>query len=142
LKMPNEAQRLAQDDTGLVVPVLAAVINERGKYLVCKRPASKRHGGLWEFPGGKREPGETRDAAAHRELGEELGVQVEQVGEVLLSVRDPGSIYLIEFTSIAIRGEPAALEHDELRWCTVDELRALALAPSDLTFANECLQQR
>jgi 8-oxo-dGTP pyrophosphatase MutT (NUDIX family) len=56
--------------------VLAAVIRRQDRYLVCRRPAHKRHGGLWEFPGGKLEPGETLLEAARRELREELGAEV------------------------------------------------------------------
>ncbi|MCK7504065.1 MAG: NUDIX domain-containing protein [Desulfobacterales bacterium] len=57
------------------IHVIAAVIRRDGRYLVGRRPDGKRHGGLWEFPGGKVDPGESRLEAAHRELGEELGMQ-------------------------------------------------------------------
>ena len=55
--------------------VLATVIRRDGRLLVCQRPSHKRHGGLWEFPGGKVEPGESDLAASRRELAEELGVE-------------------------------------------------------------------
>ena len=71
--------------------VLAAVIQRGTSYLVCRRPADKRHGGLWEFPGGKLELGETHFDAAKRELREELGVRALSVGDVMFSVTDPGS---------------------------------------------------
>ena len=57
-----------------LVRVLAAVIKRNERYLICKRPENKRHGGLWEFPGGKIEIGESNFEAAVRELREELGV--------------------------------------------------------------------
>ena len=59
--------------------VLAAVVQRDDRYLICQHPAHKRHRGLWEFPGGKLEPGETHDHAAHRELAEELDVDVRTV---------------------------------------------------------------
>ena len=104
--------------------------------LVCERPAHKRHGGLWEFPGGKVEPGESDFEAVERELAEELGVRVREVGPVLFSINDPGSHFVIEFLPVEIEGEPRCLEHTALAWVTQDELLSLALAPSDLQFAR------
>ena len=63
-----------------LVRVIAAVVWRGDRLLVCQRPAHKRHGGLWEFPGGKVEAGESDAAAARRELREELGVEVTAVG--------------------------------------------------------------
>src|SRR6185312_1165200 len=100
----------------------AAVVVRDGRYLVCKRPAHKRHGGLWEFPGGKLEFGETHIGAARRELAEELGVQVISVAAPLFAVADPGSEFLIEFVPTSIRGEPRRLEHSELKWASIDQL--------------------
>jgi mutator protein MutT len=116
--------------------VLAAVITREDRYLVGKRPAHKRRGGLWEFPGGKLESGETHLLAARRELAEELGVQVLSVAAPLFSVADPGSEFLIEFVPTTIRGEPRRLEHSELKWASLDQLPTLALAPSDRMFAQ------
>jgi 8-oxo-dGTP diphosphatase len=121
---------------GELIRVLAAVISNGERYLVCLRPSHKRHGGFWEFPGGKLEPGETLVEAARRELSEELGVDVLSVSEVLLSHQDPGSSFLIEFTHVKISGVPEAREHDEIRWLRPKELRALKLAPSDHVFAS------
>jgi 8-oxo-dGTP diphosphatase len=119
-----------------LIRVVAAVIQRNGRLLVCERPAHKRHGGLWEFPGGKVEPGESDHAAARRELGEELAVDVLGVGTVEFSVRDPGSDFLIEFLPVRIAGEPQALEHTRIRWVSDDELLALPLAPSDRCYAR------
>lgn len=118
------------------VPVLAAVIQRDGRYLVCLRPANKRHGNLWEFPGGKREPHESLLVAANRELTEELGVTALEVGQPLFSIADAGSPFVIEFVPTTIFGEPACLEHSELRWATLAELPSFSLAPSDRQFVD------
>lgn len=118
------------------VRVLAAVITRGDRFLVCRRPDDKRHGGLWEFPGGKLEPGENDAAAARRELREELGVEVTAVGRELLAAHDAGSPYLIAFVEVTISGEPACLEHSALAWATVEQLQAYALAPSDRRFVE------
>lgn len=116
--------------------VLAAVIERDGNYLVCQRAEHKRHGKLWEFPGGKVESGETHLGAARRELAEELDVHVVSVGPALFSVNDPGSDFLIEFVPATIDGNPTCLEHMALRWLSLDELASLQLAPSDRRFVN------
>lgn len=118
------------------VRVLAAVIRRGDRYLVCQRPAHKRHGGLWEFPGGKLEPGETDEEAAHRELREELGVEVVGVGSTLHVVPDADSPFLIAFVPVQIAGEPACLEHSALAWGGAEGLQRLALAPSDRKFVE------
>ena len=120
----------------MLISVLAAVIRDGDKYLLCKRPSAKRHGGLWEFPGGKLEAGESLEDAARREILEELGATVMTVGEPLIRIRDAGSVYEIVFTPVGITGEVHALEHEEIRWVTVDEITRLDLAPSDRAFAQ------
>ena len=116
--------------------VLAAVVQRHGLYLVCQRPIHKRHGGLWEFPGGKVEIGETLDVAAQRELAEELDVSVQQVGQTLFSVADDGSQFVIEFVPVTIQGEPRCIEHSAIDWMPLDELPHLDLAPSDRRFVE------
>jgi len=120
----------------MLTHVLAAVVQKENRYLVCRRPAHKRHGGLWEFPGGKLEPGETHLAAARRELAEELGVKVDSIGDVAFSVSDPGSNFVIDFVPTVIVGDPSCIEHSALQWATSEELQALDLAPADRSFAT------
>ncbi|MDF1503194.1 NUDIX domain-containing protein [Roseisolibacter sp. H3M3-2] len=122
-----------------IIRVVAAVVSRGDRLLVCQRPPHKRHGGLWEFPGGKCEPGESDDEAAGRELREELGVAVTHVGEEIASFQDPDSPYLIAFVPVAIAGEPTCHEHTALRWGTPTELAALSLAPSDRRFVETLL---
>ena len=122
--------------------VVAAVVERDGRLLVCQRPSHKRHGGLWEFPGGKLEPGESILDAARRELAEELGVHAVSVGALAFAVADPGSPFVIEFHPVQIGGEPTCLEHDALAWVAPEELLALPLAPSDRAFAEQLVRAR
>jgi mutator protein MutT len=121
--------------------VIAAVIARGDRLLVCQRPKHKRHGGLWEFPGGKVEPGETDEAAARRELHEELGIEVNRVADVEFAIADPNSSFLIAFAQVHISGEPACHEHDALAWCTSEELANLDLAPSDRRYVEHLLSR-
>ncbi len=123
------------------VRVLAAVIERAGRYLICQRPAHKRHGGLWEFPGGKLEPGESDEDAATREMQEELGVRVTAVGTEQLLVHDAGSPFHIAFVPVVIEGEPACLEHAALAWVTPEEMAQYNLAPSDRRFVERILRR-
>ncbi|HEX3129703.1 MAG TPA: (deoxy)nucleoside triphosphate pyrophosphohydrolase [Thermoanaerobaculia bacterium] len=118
------------------IRVVAAVVEREGRLLLCRRPAGKRHAGLWEFPGGKIHPGESVSEAARRELAEELAVEVLAVGDHLLALPDPGSAFVVEFYPVKIAGEPRALEHDALGWFTPGELAGLDLAPSDRAFVE------
>ena len=123
-------------DASVPVRVVAAVIARGDALLVCQRPPHKRHGGLWEFPGGKCEPGESDADAVRRELREELGVEAIDVGPATLAIADPGSPFLIAFVPTRIAGEPTCHEHVALRWGTPGELATLPLAPSDRRYVE------
>ena len=125
--------------TDLSIRVVAAVVGRGDRLLVCQRPPHKRHGGLWEFPGGKREPGEDDAAAARRELREELGVEVLDVAAETFAVADEGSPFLIAFVPVTIAGEPVCHEHTALLWGTPAELARLPLAPSDRRYVEQLL---
>ena len=122
--------------------VVAAVIKRSGNYLVCQRAAHKRHGGLWEFPGGKIEIAENHFEAARRELAEELAVRVLSVGSTIFSISDPGSEFLIEFVPTEIDGTPRCIEHTDLKWMPRDGLASLDLAPSDRRFVDFLLSSK
>jgi 8-oxo-dGTP diphosphatase len=115
--------------------VIAAIIQRNGQYLLCQRPPHKRHGQLWEFPGGKLEAGETLMDAAQRELREELGLTVTGIGEVQLAIKDPGSPFVVNFVPVTTEGEPEAIEHVALGWFAINDLLKVPLAPSDHKFA-------
>jgi mutator protein MutT len=112
------------------------VIRQGDAYLVCQRPAHKRHGGLWEFPGGKLQAGESLADAARRELREELGVEVTATGAVLHEVPDPGSAFVLQFLAVAIVGTPRPTEHAAVAWVPAAGLRELPLCPGDRAFAD------
>lgn len=122
--------------------VIAAVIANGEKFLVCQRAPHKRHGRRWEFPGGKLEPGEDDETAARRELAEELGLQVESVGEVEFEVADAGSPFVIAFVPVEASGTPVCHEHTALAWGTPSELALLPLAPSDRRYVEWRLTPR
>jgi len=115
-------------------PVVAAVIQRGGRYLVGRRPKLKRHGGLWEFPGGKIDDGEDTEAAARRELQEELALEVTGIGPLLHAVEDVGSAFVIHFHAVSVDGQAHAREHDHVGWFSLDELREMELAPADRQF--------
>src|SRR5436305_5962269 len=96
--------------------VLAAVVERKDTFLVCQRPLHKRHGGLWEFPGGKLEPNEDDAAAARREVREELGLELEAIETAEFEVQDRASPFLIAFAPVLARGEPVCHEHTAVAW--------------------------
>lgn len=113
--------------------VVAALIWDGNRFLACQRPAHKARGLLWEFVGGKVEPGETRQAALVRECREELGVTVE-VGELYWETthRYPDlTVHLSLYHARITRGTPQLLEHNALRWITTDEINDLTFCPAD-----------
>ena len=121
------------------IPVVAAIIRKGNKVLLGRRPAHKRHGGLWEFPGGKIGEGETEFHAVTRELREELGIETMSVGEAVYECHDPGSPFLVRFLDVGIRGEPDPTEHTEIGWFEPEALPAVRLAPCDTRFVAEYL---
>ena len=115
--------------------VVAAFITRGGMFLICKRPESKARGGLWEFVGGKVEPGETEEQALVRECGEELGIGV-TVGEKLLSVvhEYPDITVKVTFFRCSMTGAPCLFEHTAAEWITPDEIDGYEFCPADADF--------
>ena len=130
------------DASAAKIDVIAAVMRREGKFLVCRRPPEKRHGGLWEFPGGKLEPGESFLSAAQRELREELNLTVKEIGDIRFESIDPGSNFVINFVDVVADGEPNPLEHSSVDWFAAEELLALPLAPRDRQFAEFLVREK
>lgn len=122
-----------------LISVVAAVARRDQEVLVALRSPGKRHGGLWEFPGGKVLEGETLHEAVRRELAEELGVGASRVEDPVFRARDPGSPFLILFIPVQLDGAPRPMEHSALSWRPPSELTGLPLAPSDARFVREYL---
>ena len=113
--------------------VVAALIWEGGKFMICQRPAHKARGLLWEFVGGKVEPGETKEQALVRECREELAVTV-AVGSVFTEVTHvyPDlTIHLTLFNALIAEGTPQMLEHNDIRWITPAEIGNYEFCPAD-----------
>ncbi len=121
------------------ISVVAAIIRREDRVLLGRRPDHKRHGGLWEFPGGKIDEGETDVDAVTRELLEEFGVETVSVGKVVYECRDPGSPFLVRFLDVVIRGRPVSTEHSEVSWFEPKSLPTVGLAPCDARFVAEHL---
>ena len=118
------------------IEVVAALLCRNQQFLICQRPPHKARAGLFEFPGGKVEDGETLTQALQRECSEELGIWavVEQpIADVYHQYPDL-TIHLTLLSATIPEGEPQALEHDDLRWITAAELEAYPFCPADVAF--------
>ena len=113
--------------------VVAALIWDENRFLACQRPAHKARGLLWEFVGGKVEPGETKEQALIRECQEELAVTV-AVRDVFMEVDHvyPDlTVHLTLFNASITEGIPQKIEHNDLRWITVEEIDQYEFCPAD-----------
>ena len=105
--------------------VVAALIWDKDKFMICQRPAHKARGLLWEFVGGKLEPGETKEQALIRECQEELAVTL-SIGDVFMDVvhEYPDlTVHLTLFNAAILEGIPKKLEHNDIKWITLSEDR-------------------
>jgi 8-oxo-dGTP diphosphatase len=113
--------------------VTAAIICREGRVLVTQRPAAARHGGLWEFPGGKLEADETPAAALQRELREELDlpVSVEGIFDVVHYRYDWGAVLILAYCCTPVHLQVRNLQVADHRWLLPEELSALPFLPAD-----------
>ncbi|MEY4500916.1 MAG: pyrophosphohydrolase [Pseudomonadota bacterium] len=118
------------------VIVAAALMNVSGGILIQKRPAGRENAGLWEFPGGKTEAGETSEAALCREISEELGVNLAQEALLYVGATDfisnANHFQLKLFTCDTWQGAVRALDQQDLRWVRPDQLALINLTPADV----------
>ena len=113
--------------------VVAALIWNKDRFMICQRPAHKARGLLWEFVGGKVEPGETTEQALIRECQEELAVTL-SVGDVFMDVvhEYPDlTVHLTLFNATIAEGEPQKLEHNDIQWITPSEILNYEFCPAD-----------
>ena len=124
--------------------VVAALIWDGDRFLICQRPGNKARAMQWEFVGGKVEPGETKEQALIRECREELGVTL-SVGtpfmEVVHAYPDI-TIHLTVFNAGIVRGTPQKLEHNDLRWVLAAETPAFDFCPADRVILEKIVQER
>jgi 8-oxo-dGTP diphosphatase len=114
------------------VVVTAAVIERDGAFLIARRPAGVHLAGLWEFPGGKCDPGETLRECLSREILEELGCGVVVGEEIYRTSHDyPERTVQLHFFDCRLEGEPAAKIGQELRWVPRAALSSLSFPPAD-----------
>ena len=116
-----------------ITEVVAALIWQGNTFMICQRPAHKARGLLWEFVGGKVEPGETKEQALIRECQEELAVTL-SVGNIFMDVvhEYPDlTVHLMLFNATIAEGEPQKLEHNDIRWITPSEIPSYAFCPAD-----------
>ena len=126
-----------------VTEVVAALIRDGDKFLICQRPAHKARGLLWEFVGGKVEPGETKEQALIRECREELAVTL-SVGEVFMEVDHEYpdlNVHLTLSNAVISEGTPRMLEHNDIRWITVGEIPQYEFCPADETVLKKLREE-
>jgi 8-oxo-dGTP diphosphatase len=113
--------------------VAGALFDTAGQVLIAQRPPGKHMAGGWEFPGGKREPGESTYDALKRELKEELGVDVHSATPVIEYWHTyPTRRILLDLWRVTeFTGTPASLEGQPLRWCPLEDLKAVGLLEAD-----------
>ena len=113
--------------------VVAALIWDKDKFMICQRPANKARALLWEFVGGKVESGETKEQALIRECKEELAVTL-AVGDVFMDVTHEYpdlTVHLTLFNATIAEGEPQKLEHNDIQWITPSEIQNCEFCPAD-----------
>lgn len=122
--------------------VVAALIWDKDKFMICQRPAHKARGLLWEFVGGKVEPGETKEQALIRECQEELAVTL-SIGDVFMDVvhEYPDLIvHLTLFSASITEGVPQKLEHNDIKWIAPSEIFNYDFCPADKEILKRILE--
>lgn len=123
--------------------VVAALIWDGPRFMICRRPPHKARGLLWEFVGGKVESGETKEQALIRECREELAVTVavqEEFMDVIHEYPDL-TVHLTLFNAVIARGVPQKLEHEDIRWITPAEIPLFDFCPADEEILAEILRR-
>ena len=123
--------------------VVAALIWQGEKFMICQRPTHKARGLLWEFVGGKVEAGETPQEALIRECREEIDVLL-SVGDVFMDVTHEYpdlTVHLTLFHATVAEGEPQMLEHNDIQWITPEEIPNYDFCPADVEILDRIMQE-
>lgn len=118
----------------MMIEVVAALIWDGEKFLICQRPKNKARALLWEFVGGKVEAGESKEEALVRECKEELDITL-SVGKEFMTVTHEYTditVNLTLFNATILEGEPKKLEHNDIRWITPQEIPLYEFCPADV----------
>ena len=116
-----------------MVEVVAALIWDKDKFMICQRSVHKARGLLWEFVGGKVESGETKEQALIRECQEELAITL-SVGDIFIDVMHEYpdiTVHLTLFNATIAEGVPQMLEHNDIKWITPVEIPQYSFCPAD-----------
>ena len=132
-----ETAEKSDHETGMAIIVVAAALRDsEGRILIQRRPAHKNHGGLWEFPGGKLEQGETPEAALVREIAEELGAAIAETALTPIgfstAATDQGAFVLLLYGCTGWQGAMTAQWADALAWVAPDKLHLYPMPPADI----------
>ena len=136
--MANNFSVETMEKSEKILKVTAAILEKDGKFLIAKRKKDDVLGGLWEFPGGKIEDGETAEECLARELKEELEIEVE-VGTLITSNKHvyPNGIFeLLAYKVEHISGNFVLNDHDEVKWITIDEISKYDFPPASTPIIN------
>lgn len=126
----------------IITEVVAALIWDKDKFMICQRPATKSCALLWEFVGGKVEAGETNEEALIRECREELNITV-SVGDIFTEVvhEYPDiTVHLTLFNAEISEGVPELLEHNDLKWITPSEIPNYKFCPADKNILKKLVE--
>ena len=127
-----------------MVEVVAALVWKNDKFMICQRPAHKARGLLWEFVGGKVEPGETKEQALIRECREELNILL-SVGDIFMEVTHEYpdiTVHLTLFNATITDGDPQKVEHNDIQWITPSEIANYAFCPADEEILKTLKEQK
>lgn len=131
-------------DPVIMIRVTCAIIESESGVLCARRGEGMTHAGMWEFPGGKVEKGESNEACLIREIREELDVTIEIISPLdWQPFTYPGglSLALIPFRCRIVEGQPKAIQHEEIRWVTRENLPDLNWAEADVPVLKDYLNQ-
>lgn len=127
-----------------ITQVVAALIWDKDRFMICQRPKHKTRALEWEFVGGKTEEGETKEEALIRECIEEIDVRV-CVGDIFTEVdhQYPDiTVHLTLFNAEIAEGEPKMLEHNDIKWITPEEIPLYNFCPADKEILEKIIRER